>query len=307
MFNITFQQISMFIMIAQRLNITAVAEEMYVSQAALSKMIQRLEDSLDTKLFERNRRGLKLTSEGKFLYNKIVEPFRSICDAIVEMQGMKSDQIPMLKIGYLMTIDDNKDYVKLNNFIKQYKRKNSGVVFSEGVFHFDELKNKLRYGELDIIFLPNFELYNFGDENINSRSVLNYPMYIAVGSQNRARKGDTLDLNILRKQPIYTLQGNGKSESINVLLDKIGYEVIDRRVAPNHDTMIRMLRNNDWGFAVIGNQKFDDKDGIRLFSVTEERYCLSLHMAWRTDNENVQLIRFVREISDNIGKFDVEN
>ncbi len=303
MFNITFQQLTMFMAVAKRLNITAVAEEMYISQAALSKMIQRLEDSLETKLFERNRRGLKLTPEGKFLYNKIQAPFESICEAIAEMQTMDEHEQPILKIGYPMTIDVNADYEKLNSFIKSYKKSNPGVAFQEGVYHFDELKNKLRYGEIDVIFIPNFEMYNFDDNNIDSKSVLQYPLYVAVGAFNPARKEDTLDLDMLRKQPIYTLPGNGKSDSINNLLEEIGYEIVDKRVVPNQDTLIRTLKNNDWGFAVIGNQKFDDKRGVKLFTVTKGTYCLTLHMAWRTDNENVQMVRFIKEISDNVGKF----
>lgn len=304
MFNITFQQISVFLAVAQRLNITAVAEEMYVSQAALSKMILRLEDSLETKLFERNRRGLKLTEEGKYFYSKLQIHFTSICEAIEEMQSLNAEKAPALKIGYPMTIDINADYAKLNSFINEYKKRNPQVTFFEGVYHFEELKNKLRYGEIDVIFIPNFEMYNCDGENIDSKSVLQYLLYIAVGTFNLARKGDVLDLNILRRQPIYTLSGNGRSEAIEALLQEIEYEIVDKRVVPNQDTLIRTLKNNDWGFAVIGNQKFEDKNGVKLFNVTKNCYKLSLHMAWRTDNKNAQMIRFVKAISDNAGKFD---
>ena len=305
MFNITFQQLSMFMAVAKRLNITAVAEEAYISQAALSKMIKRLEASLETKLFERSRRGMKLTPEGKFLYNKIQAPFESICEAIAEMQTMDEHDQPILKIGYPMTIDVNADYEKLNNFIKSYKKSNTGVVFQEGVYHFDELKNKLRYGEIDVIFIPNFEMYNFDDENVDSKSVLHYPLYVAIGMYNPARKGDSLDLEILRRQPIYTLPGNSKPESIYGVLKEIGYDIsnIDKIIVPNHDTLIRTLKNNDWGFAIMGNQKIEENRGIKLFSVSENSYSMALHMAWRTDNINAELKKFIRAISDNMDKF----
>ena len=303
MFNLTFQQIQMFIAVAKRLNISAVAEDMYVSQAALSKMIQRLEDSLGVKLFVRNRRGLKLTAEGELLYKRIVMPFGSICDAITEVQNMIPGNQASLKIGYPMTIDVNEDYSNLNIFINNYKKKHSNVEFLEGVYNFEELKNMLRYGKADVIFIPNFEMYNFDDDNIDSKSILWYPLYIAVGAFNPARKGESLNLDILRRQPIYTLPGDGRAESIEALLEEIEYNIVDKRVVPNQDTLIRTLKNNDWGFAVIGNQQFDDKRGVKLFSVTKESYNLSLHMAWRSDNTNAELKSFIKAISDNMDKF----
>lgn len=57
-------QISYFLQVAQTLNVTRAAEELHVSQPALSRQIKLLEDELGTLLFERLPQGLKLTPAG---------------------------------------------------------------------------------------------------------------------------------------------------------------------------------------------------------------------------------------------------
>ena len=52
-----------FTLVAEELNISSVARSLYISQQALSKHIQRLEEELGVKLFERGKQ-LKLTNEG---------------------------------------------------------------------------------------------------------------------------------------------------------------------------------------------------------------------------------------------------
>lgn len=63
---------------ARRGNFTSAATELYVTQPAVSRMIDRLEDHLGVVLFNRDRTGLTLTENGEILYLKTSEDFRSI-------------------------------------------------------------------------------------------------------------------------------------------------------------------------------------------------------------------------------------
>jgi DNA-binding transcriptional LysR family regulator len=49
---------------ARHLNFTHAADELYLTQSAVSRQIQTLEESLGVRLFVRQRRGLSLTAEG---------------------------------------------------------------------------------------------------------------------------------------------------------------------------------------------------------------------------------------------------
>lgn len=53
---------------ARHLSFTAAAEELCITQSAVSKQVKGLEDALGTALFLRGGKGLSLTSEGRLLY-----------------------------------------------------------------------------------------------------------------------------------------------------------------------------------------------------------------------------------------------
>lgn len=53
-----------FVKAAQRENFREASEELYLSQPAVTKQIQRLEDRLDIRLFERNGKSVRLTPAG---------------------------------------------------------------------------------------------------------------------------------------------------------------------------------------------------------------------------------------------------
>jgi DNA-binding transcriptional LysR family regulator len=68
-------------------NFTRAAQELYVSQPAVSRMLARMEDHLGVQLFERVRGGIELTENGKILYRKISEGFNGIEGAIREIEA----------------------------------------------------------------------------------------------------------------------------------------------------------------------------------------------------------------------------
>ena len=62
-----------FYTVANAGNISKAAKELYISQPAISKSIQKLEDGLECKLFSRSSRGVVLTDEGRLLYDHVSE------------------------------------------------------------------------------------------------------------------------------------------------------------------------------------------------------------------------------------------
>lgn len=58
-------QITYFLETAKHLNFSKAGEALYVSQSAVSRQIQRLEDELGITLFIRSTHGIKLTDTGK--------------------------------------------------------------------------------------------------------------------------------------------------------------------------------------------------------------------------------------------------
>jgi LysR family glycine cleavage system transcriptional activator len=72
---------------ARHLSFTKAAEELFVTQAAVSHQIKSLEDFLGLKLFRRRNRSLLLTEEGQSYYLDIKEIFSSLNEATRKLQA----------------------------------------------------------------------------------------------------------------------------------------------------------------------------------------------------------------------------
>ena len=77
-------------------SITLAAEELNVSQPAVSQAIRNLERELGTTLFMRTSRGVRLTAEGQTLYGYVQRGYETIREGerkFLEMQELTSGEV----------------------------------------------------------------------------------------------------------------------------------------------------------------------------------------------------------------------
>lgn len=63
-----FEQLRIFVAVAESGGFTKAAESLYISHSTTSRQVSALEESLDTKLFIRSSRKVSLTAAGEALY-----------------------------------------------------------------------------------------------------------------------------------------------------------------------------------------------------------------------------------------------
>ncbi len=74
----TLSSYRIFYAVANTGNISKAAKELYISQPAISKSIQKLEENVGVKLFDRSSRGVSLTPEGQLLYTHVKSAFETL-------------------------------------------------------------------------------------------------------------------------------------------------------------------------------------------------------------------------------------
>jgi len=82
---------------ARHCSFTAAANELCLTQGAISRQIRGLETALDTPLFLRSHRGVALTGEGERLYHAVAEGLESIAAVVRELR--RRDQPPTLTVS----------------------------------------------------------------------------------------------------------------------------------------------------------------------------------------------------------------
>ena len=93
-----------FYTVAKCENISTAANQLFISQPAISKSISRLEQSLDTTLFLRSSRGVKLTQEGELLFQQVDAAFSAIRLGEEQLQRVHALGIGHLSIGVSTTL-----------------------------------------------------------------------------------------------------------------------------------------------------------------------------------------------------------
>ena len=108
-----------FYTVANAGNISKAAKELYISQPAISKSIQKLEDSLNCKLFSRSSRGVILTPEGNLLYGHVKEAFETLGTGEEKLKRSIELGVGHLKIGVSSTLCKYLLLPYLQEFIKR--------------------------------------------------------------------------------------------------------------------------------------------------------------------------------------------
>ncbi len=95
---------------ARHLNFTSAAEELCVTQGAVSRSVKTLEDFLGQALFERTGHGLALTEESEALAHKLSSAFASMAEAADEFRGIQASPVLTVRtytsflIGFLIPL-----------------------------------------------------------------------------------------------------------------------------------------------------------------------------------------------------------
>src|ERR1043165_977857 len=97
-------QLRYMVAIARSGNFSRAAEQCHVSQPSLSQQIQKLEDELGERLFDRMKRAAKLTAYGEAFLRRAVKILEEVDAAKREATDAKSLLQGTVTIGALPTI-----------------------------------------------------------------------------------------------------------------------------------------------------------------------------------------------------------
>ena len=139
-------QYKIFYEVANTGNISKAAKELYISQPAISKSIQKLEESVGCKLFSRSSRGVVLTDEGKLLYEHVSEAFETLTMGEEKLKRSIELGVGHLKIGVSSTLCK---YLLLP-YLKEFIRQNPHISISISCQSTNDTLKLLEDNKIDI-------------------------------------------------------------------------------------------------------------------------------------------------------------
>lgn len=141
------QQLQCFLCVADKLNFTKAAEELYLSAPTVTHHIKNLEEELGTLLFIRTSRMVKLTEAGTMFYNDAKEIMSKIDVAEKRIKKAAKQNLSFIKIG----CSSNAELSYMENMLQNLQEKFPYVYPQIVVNDYFSLRSLFNNKQLDLV------------------------------------------------------------------------------------------------------------------------------------------------------------
>ena len=242
------RELKYFTQVAISANYSAAAEKLYISQPALSKVIQKMERELGTKLFYTEHRQQCLTPEGQQLYekaSKVIAEYDEISEAVHTDKGFCSGHV---HIGFPDVAGTCFFCELIANFSHQYP--NIKLHIREDGSQ--RILSDVESGALDVgcVVLPvpedSFDASLFGRDS----------SCLVVSKDHPLARRDSVSLKELRDESFILLGAEFSTHyDIKTALQQAGFEPNIVMLSSQWDFVIQMVRLN-YGIAFLPRSLF---------------------------------------------------
>ncbi|NGP45954.1 LysR family transcriptional regulator [Bacillaceae bacterium SIJ1] len=188
------RHLTYFIEVAKCRSFTRAAENLFVTQPTISKMIKNLEDELGVELFERSRKQLVLTDAGRLILEKaqtIHQAFEHLQQEIDDLVGLQKGH---LRIG-VPPIMDGEQIIRL---LGEFHQKHPHITFELFESGAKKIEQGIQDDQLDagITVLPTL------DEHFHSFTFLKEELMVVIPPSHPLANRKQIKLEHLQNEPI---------------------------------------------------------------------------------------------------------
>lgn len=142
-----YQRIRCFLEVANCLSFSMAAQNLHISQQAVTKQIAGLEKELGLRLFYRTTRQVVLTPAGGLLRDDFIQLNRQLNDSIHRARELDASGRTMLRVGFLSALSRRDIILPITEHIR---KKHPETELDIKLLDFQELRNQLTDGKLDL-------------------------------------------------------------------------------------------------------------------------------------------------------------
>ena len=254
------------------------------------------------RLFERSNRGTVLTAEGEYLYSAL-EPLYLHMDRSIQMAKHYSESpARVLRIVQPSSYDYSENFAQIRSITRQYEKKYPEVSLLESLRDFNELRQTLEFGNVDLVFSQDFVIN--GVPGVSQKRVSKFKSYVAMSGNHPNAKSSKLDISALNNEIFYAVPSHSDDRSdIEAVLNfcnHMGFTPKGVEFLPNFQTLLHVVKLGR-GMSITG--KFVDigvEGDIKYFPVDRgfaQRYIV---VAWRTGKLTREATQFIEMLPDEL-------
>ena len=277
-----FIQIKYFVTAARCQNFTKAADQLYITQPALSRQILSMEKELNLQLFIRTGRNVRLTPAGRILLEKFQVIYDAYQEAVFQAKQSFKGLSGTINIGILDGAGVGDLFPEtLRHFAAHYPN----VEIALRNYSFNGLIQRLYDNELDLIITLKFDVaYR---ENICYRVIEKTRDHVVVHKNHPMAEKNFVTLEDFEKD-VFIMVSEEDSEMSPRLIKEALYKA---GVHPNIRYASSIQEEMLWVEAGVGVCILDSRNILRnnpsvRFLNTDFISDPSLSLAWHRDNDN---------------------
>ena len=226
-----------FYTVAKSGSLTKAAEELYISQPAVSRSIKQLETQLGVSLFTRTHRGMALSAQGgKVIFNEVERALSLLNEAENRIEEMKNSATGVIRIGASDTIFE----YFLADKIVEFHERFPAVKFELTADFTPDTIEKLKADKCDVAFVnlpispdPDLKLYG---------NCMRLNDVFVVGEKYKELAETPVSLTELKNYPLILMDQNTVARrSLSNFLSSLGVDLQPSIEVGGWDFMKRLV------------------------------------------------------------------
>ena len=241
-------RLKVFHTVAKRLNFTKAADELCITQPAVSKHIREIENHFQLKLFDRNGTKIKLTEAGEIMLQYTNQIFTLYSNLEFELNTLTERHNGKLRIGASTTIAQ---YV-LPPLLADFHKKFSDIQVTLMINNTEQIEQALQNKDID------FGIIEGQSKNTSFKytEFIKDEIVLVANSNHPSAKKETIELDELLKTPLLIREpGSGTLEVIAHALKpfdiKISQLNIEMQLGSTESIKSYLLHSNCMAFLSI--------------------------------------------------------
>ena len=244
-------KLHIFKIVAKYLSFTKAAEQLYISQPAISKAIKNLEQEYKTTFFIRKRNSIELTVEGKsFLVyvNKILAIYSDMDEQFLH----KNDIFPeFINFGVSTTLSNYVIPKVIAKFRTQFPQTKFNIISNNS----EAIENLILNEEIDFGITEG----NFANPKLHFEKFIKDEIVLVTNVENTSFKKGSIDVKTLQKIPIIEREkGSGTKEIIDTFLVDHHITKLTSVVTLNSTEAIKHYLYNSNDYALLSINAIND-------------------------------------------------
>ena len=256
--NINFELYKVFYEVANSKSISKGAQNLMITQPAVTQSIQTLENELGGKLFIRTPKGVILTNEGKELYSYIKDGMTYFINGTNKFMSLKTLDYGSLNIGATTTISEN----YLIPYLKKFHDLYPNITINITNDLTDNLIKDLRNGNLDIVIMA-IPKYSIKDLKISYLMDLN-DIFVG-GIKYNNKKYDDLE-SLLKEDILLQKKPSVTRNNFDDYIKKKNIIFNPKMEIVSHNLLAKLIEEN-FGIGLVTKEFISDKLNKSLFEI----------------------------------------